>query len=248
LELIVLGAGPAYTNRPGAVGAAYLLRDGDETLLLDMGQGSFPNLAQAMEPSRLTGILISHLHPDHFIDLVALRHYLKFEFTPPRRVTVLGPAQLGARLDALHAEPGFAAASFDLVAFGGPGTRQVGGFSVEGTLVTHTDESYGYRVTGPTGGSIVYSGDCGVAGDLAPLICPGDTLLTEVSFGTSEVPSGAFHLNAAAVGALAADRHPGQVLLTHIQMGYDQEAAAAEVRRRYPGPVRVVQPGATAEI
>lgn len=248
MQLIVLGAGPAYTNRPGAVGAAYLLRDGDETLLLDFGQGSFPNLAQAMEPSRLTAILISHLHPDHFIDLVALRHYLKFEFTPPRRVTVLGPAQLGARLDALHAEPGFAATSFDLIAFGGPGTRQVGGFSVEGVLVTHTDESYGYRVTGRTGGSIVYSGDCGVAGDLAPLIRPGDTLLTEVSFGTSPVPSGAFHLNAAAVGALAADRRPGQVLLTHIQMGYDQEAAAVEVRRRYPGPVRVVQPGDTAEI
>jgi len=248
MELIVLGAGPAYTNRPGALGAAYLLRDGDGTLLLDMGQGSFPNLARAVEPSRLTGILISHLHPDHFIDLVALRHYLRFEFDPPRRVMVIGPAQLGARLDALHAEPGFAAASLDLVAFGGRGNRQVGGFAVESVLVTHTDESYGYRVQGRTGGAIVYSGDCGAAADLAPLIRPGDTLLTEVSFGTSPVPAGASHLNARAVGALAADRQPGQVLLTHIQMGFDPEQAATEVRRAYPGPVRVVQPGDRVQV
>ena len=47
-----VGAGPAYTDRPGATGAAYLLRQGDAALLLDLGQGSFPRLAGADRSGR----------------------------------------------------------------------------------------------------------------------------------------------------------------------------------------------------
>jgi len=242
MELVVLGAGPSYTDRPGAIGASYLLREGDATLVLDLGQGAFPNLAGAVEPSRVTGIMISHLHPDHFIDLVALRHYLRYEFTPPRRMTVLGPADLGSRLDALHAEPGFAAAVLDLVPVGGPSVHQVGPFTVEAGLVTHTAESYAYRVTAGHS-SLVYTGDCGRADDLAHLLHAGDTLLSEVSFGPADVPPGANHLNADAVGALAAARQPGRVLLTHIQMGFDRDQTLAIVRGHFAGSVELVDPG-----
>jgi ribonuclease BN (tRNA processing enzyme) len=243
MELVVLGAGPSYTNVMGAIGASYLLVDRTSALLLDFGQGAFPSLANAWEPSDLTAIAISHLHPDHFIDLVALRHYLRFEFDPPRRVRVLGPADLANRLDALHAEAGFARATLEIEAIGGPSTRSVGPFTLEASLVTHTDESYAYRVTGSSGPSVVYSGDCGRAGDLAPLLRPGDVLLTEVSFGPGPVPAGAFHLDAPAVGMLAADRRPSQVLLTHLQMGFDPEATRALVRERFHGPVELMRPG-----
>ena len=109
LQLDVIGAGPAYTDRPGATGAAYLVRHGSTAILLDLGQGSFPRLTQAIEPSSLDAVVVSHLHPDHFIDLVSLRHYLRFEFDPGRHVRVVAPAGLAARLDALHDQPGFSA-------------------------------------------------------------------------------------------------------------------------------------------
>ncbi|HSS36383.1 MAG TPA: MBL fold metallo-hydrolase, partial [Patescibacteria group bacterium] len=99
IELTILGAGPAYTSRPGAVGAAYLVRTGDDAIVLDLGQGSFTNLAGALEPSTLLSVVISHLHPDHYIDLVPLRHYLLWDFDPARRVAVLGPTALADRLD-----------------------------------------------------------------------------------------------------------------------------------------------------
>ncbi|HEY7827588.1 MAG TPA: hypothetical protein VIB99_05110, partial [Candidatus Limnocylindrales bacterium] len=62
----MIGAGPAYTDRPGAVGSSYLLSldeagrvdpdgrgEGDDAtyLLLDLGHGAFANLAGAIEPS-----------------------------------------------------------------------------------------------------------------------------------------------------------------------------------------------------
>ena len=56
-----------------------------------------------MDPADVAAVVVSHLHPDHFIDLVPLRHYLRWE-QPRRRVRVLGPADLAARLDALHDE------------------------------------------------------------------------------------------------------------------------------------------------
>ena len=101
MELTVLGAGPAYSDRADSSGAAYLVATRRTTLLLDLGQGSFPRLARRIEPSTLDAVLVSHLHPDHFIDLVALRHYLRWEFDPPKRVRVLGPAGLADRLAVL---------------------------------------------------------------------------------------------------------------------------------------------------
>jgi ribonuclease BN (tRNA processing enzyme) len=241
-ELVVLGAGPAYTNRPGATGASYLLRTASDALLLDLGQGSFPALATEMEPSGLTGVVISHLHPDHFIDLVPLRHYLRFEFDPPRRVRVHAPADLASRLDALHAEPGFTDAALDILPLV-PGCREVGGFEVEAARVTHTESSFGFRVSWGDRAALVYSGDCGRADDLVPLIVPGDTLLAEVSFGAGTVPHGAQHLDAAEVGQLAAATGVGRLLLTHIQMGYDRDEAVAAARRGFAGPVALVDPG-----
>src|SRR6185436_2853186 len=89
MHLDVGGAGPAYTDRLGASGASYLLRADGTNLLLDLGQGSFPRLASLLPPETLDAIVVSHLHPDHFVDLVALRHYLRFE-REPARVRVIG--------------------------------------------------------------------------------------------------------------------------------------------------------------
>lgn len=244
MELIVLGAGPAYTDRVGALGAAYLLTDRDEALLVDLGQGSFPPLVRACEPTRLSGVVISHLHPDHFIDLVALRHYLRYELTPRRRVRVLGPSGLGQRIDALHDEPGFSAEALDIEPLE-VGVNHVGGFGVEATLVAHTSESYAFRVVGrsrPDRG-LVYSGDCGNPDDLRGLIRRGDTLLSEVSFGPGPVPPGAAHLDGPAVGLLAAEAGVGRLLLTHLQMGYDPDRTIESVRMHFAGEVAFVWPG-----
>ena len=190
--------------------------------------------------------MVSHLHPDHFIDLVALRHYLRWE-SPRRRARVIGPAGLEARLDALHDEPGFTRAALDIEALT-EGSAVVGPFALEARRVTHTDSSYGFRVSpldaGDDGPGLVYSGDCGKADDLDALVRPGDTLLCEVSFGPGPVVPGAEHLDGPAVGELARRTGAGRVLLTHLQMGYDRGATVDSVRAHFDGgPVELVDPG-----
>lgn len=242
LELVVLGAGPAYTDRPGAVGAAYLVRHGPTALLLDLGQGAFTNLAGLIEPSTLSAVVVSHLHPDHFVDLVPLRHYLRYEFAPPRRVAVIGPVGLEARLDALHDQPGFAAAALDIADLR-PGVREVGTLSLEAARVRHTADSHAFRVSVGRGPGLVYSGDCGDTDDLRPLIQPGDTLVAEATYGADPVEPGSNHLNAHDVGRLAAETGVGRVLLTHVLMGRDRPRAVAAAAALVRVAVDVVDPG-----
>lgn len=247
MQLSVVGAGPAYTDRPGASGAAYLIRANASSLLLDLGQGSFPRLARLLDPAALDAVVVSHLHPDHFIDLVPLRHYLLYE-RPPSRVRVLGPAGLAERLDALNGSAGWTADSLDVGSLV-EGRQAIGPFELEVARVTHTDSSFGFRVSTPTDGSpdpigLVYSGDCGRAEDLDALARPGDTVLCEVSFGPGPVAPGAQHLDGPAVGELARRVRAGRVLLTHLQMGFDRAATIDSVRARFDrGPVELVDPG-----
>ncbi len=248
MELTVIGAGPAFTDKPGATGASYLIRTLSTALLLDFGQGSFPRLAGEIEPSSLDAIAISHLHADHFIDLVPLRHYLRYRLSPPRHVSVHGPAELPARIDALHGEPGFTAEALTFEPLA-ERTMTIGDLVLEARRVTHSEESYGFRVSSDGAGrGLVYSGDCGRAEDLVPLIQPGDALLAEASFGPEPAPPGSGHLDGAAVGRVAAATGASAVYVTHVLMGVDEAATVRSVEEHFSGPVMLVEPGARATI
>ena len=251
MRLTVLGAGPAYSDREDASGAAYIVSEGSTRILLDLGHGSFQRIFREARPEDVSAIFVSHLHPDHFIDLVPLRHYLRFYLVPPRRIRVLGPAALDARLDALHGDATFTSGALDTEAVG-EAIHRIGTLEVRALRVAHTDDSYAVRVarTGASGGAgagLVYSGDCGRADDLRPLIADGDTLLSEVSFGPGPVPPGVLHLDGPAIGRLAASSGVARVLLTHLQMGFDPDATLASVRAEYGGPVEFVWPGSQVD-
>jgi ribonuclease BN (tRNA processing enzyme) len=255
MRLTILGAGPAYTNRRGAAASSYLVQHhgGDETasLVLDLGQGSFSNLAATIEPSTLSGLVVSHLHPDHFVDLIALRHYLRWEFEPSRRIRVLGPVGLGDRLDALDGAAGFAAAALDMERVPEDGECRVGPFAVSARLVTHTDESYAFRVSNSDGSSapgLVYSGDCARSDDLLPLIRPGDTVLCEASFGAGPVAPGAEHLTSAEAARAAALGGAERLLLTHVLAGHPRAETLAAAESVFGGPIQLVTEGDTFEI
>jgi len=253
VELIVLGAAPAYTDRSGSAASSYLLRHGDAALLLDLGQGAFANLASTLEPSALTAVLVSHLHPDHFIDLVPLRHYLKWEFDPPRRVRVLAPAGLADRLDALDGHVGFAAAALDVERLS-EGAHRFGSFDVTVRRVSHTDESYAFRVAAADSDSpgasagLVYSGDCSQVEDLMPLIRPGDTLLSEASFGAGPVVPGAQHITSGDAARAASTGRAARLLLTHVLSSRSRTDILAAAHAAFAGPVQLVTEGDQFEV
>lgn len=104
MKLTVLGSGNGVpTATRGCPG--YLLRGGGETVLLDPGPGTLAAAARAgVSAGEVTGVLISHLHVDHHLDLAALlfaRRSGRFRGAPDLRV--LGPRGL-ERVHALWRE------------------------------------------------------------------------------------------------------------------------------------------------
>ena len=68
--------------RPDRACSSYLVDDGETSIVLDLGTGAFSNLRRYVDYDRLGAVVISHMHADHFIDLIPLRYALRYG---PRR-------------------------------------------------------------------------------------------------------------------------------------------------------------------
>ena len=69
--------------RPGGACSSYLVQTGEATVAFDMGSGAVGKLQLAIGYEHLDAIVISHMHADHFFDLVPLRYGLKYAATLP---------------------------------------------------------------------------------------------------------------------------------------------------------------------
>ena len=73
LRLTVLGCSTAAPH-PATPTAGYLVEWGSTAVLLDCGQGVIRNLQKVLDPHDLSGIVIGHMHADHYLDIVGLRY------------------------------------------------------------------------------------------------------------------------------------------------------------------------------
>jgi ribonuclease BN (tRNA processing enzyme) len=244
LRLTIVGSAAAWTRRAGHPSSCYLVELDGEGLVLDLGQGSFAALAARRDPERLRAVLISHLHPDHGIDLIPFRHYLRFACDPPGSVELRAPKDLRTRYDVLMGEQNFLAElPGDALE---PGTFELAPFTVTVGRITHLEPSFGFRIApggAQDGPALVYSGDCGNADDLLPLIWPGDTLLSEAYFGAEASVPEAKHLTAGEAARVARDGKAGRLVLTHLMDGTDEGAALAAARRGFDGRVELATDG-----
>jgi ribonuclease BN (tRNA processing enzyme) len=241
LRLIPLGAGAAY-GRSDEAQSGYLVVAGDRAICLDMGAGVFNRLLARWPPGRLDAVIVSHMHPDHCVDLIPLRVYMAWGSGAPGSVRVIGPTGLVSRLAALGGDGGWGdAVRFE--ALPARGDTDLGdGLVVRHAAVPHTNPTYALRVEW-CGSSLCYSADC-APNDALPELARGcDVLLAECSYGAGAVPPGVPHLDAAAAGAMARRAGARRLLLTHCYPEYDREAARAAAAAAFGGPVAWAREG-----
>src|SRR5215208_4043716 len=77
MRLTVLGKSPSWQDADGAC-SGYLLEDGDTAVLLDCGNGVFSKLRKFRDYTAVHGVVLSHLHADHFLDLVPYSYALTY--------------------------------------------------------------------------------------------------------------------------------------------------------------------------
>ena len=75
MRITVLGKSPAWQDAGGAC-SGYLVQEGETTVLLDCGGGVFGKLREHIDYTDVDAVVISHVHADHFIDLVPYSYAL----------------------------------------------------------------------------------------------------------------------------------------------------------------------------
>src|SRR5690349_4529608 len=99
LRLTVLGCGTAAPH-PATPTAGFLVEWGTTALLLDLGQGVVRNLQKVLDPHALAGIVIGHMHADHYLDIVGLRYLYPWGVPSPDPLPLHLPPGGRDRLDA----------------------------------------------------------------------------------------------------------------------------------------------------
>lgn len=234
LVLVPIGTGAAYA-RPGEAQSGYLVRGAGRAVMLDLGAGALNRLVGELPPEELDAVVITHLHPDHCVDLLALRVYMLFGPGRGTRLRLLGPPGMIARLAALAGDEGWdeAFAVEELTA----GAYDLGGgLTLRAVEVPHLPPTFALRLE-TAGASVVYGADCAENPALAELARGCDLLLLECSFGaeapTREMP----HLGAREAARMAEAAGARRLLLTHCYPEHDRDRALALARAGTGAPV-----------
>jgi ribonuclease BN (tRNA processing enzyme) len=252
VELTVLGCSGSVPG-PGEPASGYLLEAEGFLLAVDFGNGVLASLQTLRDPFDLGALLISHLHPDHCVDLTALTVLRRYHPSPPfdvsaHRLPVHAPSNAPQRFAAAYeATPVEDGKSVVLEVFDfHPITEQtihIGPFEVTAALVAHPCEAYAFRIR-HGGASLVYTGDSGPCRALDDLARGADVLLSEASWTDGPERPVGVHLSGTQAGALARRAGVGSLLLTHVPPWTDRNAVLAEARAEFGGPVEAVRRGA----
>jgi ribonuclease BN (tRNA processing enzyme) len=223
LALTPVGVGAAY-GAPGEAQSCHLVRAGGRTVVLDMGSGTLNRLCAHVAPEDVDLLVVSHVHPDHCADLLALRVYMVWGPGRGRRLRVRCPGDLRDRLAAFGEDGLDEAFAFEPMEGPTAVTDLGDGVRVRHAAVPHIPGTYATRVD-HAGRSLCFGADCGPNAALADLAHGVDLLVTECSFGADPVPDGVQHLNAAAAGRIAREAGAGRLLLVHGLPEFDRDAA-----------------------
>jgi ribonuclease BN (tRNA processing enzyme) len=252
VRLTVLGCSGSVVG-PDSPASGYLLRAPDTPpLVVDFGGGVLGALQRHADPGSVH-VLLSHLHADHCLDMPGLYVWRRYHPSRPAGKALLyGPSDTWSRLGAASSPYGGeiddCSDIFDIHHWvdGEPAT--LGALTVVPRVVAHPTESYGLRITDPSGASLAYSGDTGICGQLVELARGADVFLCEASWTHSPDRPRDLHLSGTEAGRTAAQAGVRELLLTHIPPWTSREDVISEAKAEFDGPVHAVVCGETFEI
>jgi len=239
LSLTVLGCSGTYAA-PGGACSGYLVRTTSTSVLVDCGPGTLANLQEHVTLQDLDAVVVTHEHPDHWLELPVMRNALKYGVgrTGVPLFTTAGTLRLG--------EPfGLAPGAFSAQTVADGDTVEVGDLTFRLSRTDHPVETLAVRVDGG-GRSLGYSSDTGPGWSCEALGGDDglDLLVAEATFrhGDGNDP---VHLTARQAGEQARAAGARRLVVTHLTPGSDQAGAVAEAADAYGAPVEAAQVHAT---
>jgi ribonuclease BN (tRNA processing enzyme) len=243
ITVTVLGSGTCVPSLERS-SCSVLVETAGRKWLIDSGAGTLRRLLEAGTTIfELSHLLYSHLHPDHTGELVPLLFATKYPEGVSRKepLTVVagrGFADFFNRLKQVYGH--WIDIGDDLLkivemdAEGRDHLREAG-VDIDTAPMEHSPQSVAFRLTGPGGKRLVYSGDTDYSEQLIDLARQADLLICESAFPENRKVPG--HLTPALAGAIAARAGVRRLMLTHFYPVCAQTDIEAECRRTYSGPL-----------
>jgi ribonuclease BN (tRNA processing enzyme) len=241
LTLTVLGCSGTYPA-PGGACSGYLVQAAGTTVAVDLGPGTFANLQAHVDPAALDAVVLTHEHPDHWLDLPVLRNAFRYVLDL-EDLQVYGTAAT-ERLATTLIEDLDPTLVWHIL---GPAEPvEVGDLRFRFGRTDHPVETLAVRVDAD-GRSLLYSADTGPAWDPGDLGQGVDLLLCEASL-RAEHEDQVQHLSARQAGTLARTLGAGHLVLTHIVPGVDPDTQRTDAEAAYGGDVSIATTGAVFTI
>lgn len=249
--LTVLGCSGSIPG-PGAAASGYLLEAGGCTLVLEFGNGVLSRFQEERPLFSMDALVLSHLHPDHCVDVSSLYVARKYHPSPPSGpLPVYAPAEAPSRFVAAYAPNAAERASLDfsdVFDFRGLGsTVRIGPFTVDSEVVDHPCEAYGFRITAGDV-TLAYTGDSGPCAALDLLAEGVDVLLSEASWTHAPDRQTGLHMSGREAGELATRAGAGRLLITHVPPWTSREDVLKEAESAFDGPCELVVQGGRYEL
>jgi ribonuclease BN (tRNA processing enzyme) len=239
MKLTVLGSGTCVPslkrNAPG-----YLLEAEGRQVLVDCGSGTLLQLERAGKSFKeIDAVFITHLHPDHFADLMPLLHAL-IAVPGLRRekdLIIAGPEGFEEYYETAFI-PILGRYNFiRLIEI--EDKLDLAPFHLFSTRTVHTGTSLAYRFESG-GRSVVFTGDADYDQGLIDFSRDADILIADSSFPHSSKAKG--HMSAKECGLLAERAGVKRLLLSHI---YPVDAPDSdrleECKEVFSGPVELAE-------
>jgi ribonuclease BN (tRNA processing enzyme) len=241
VKLTVLGCSGSYAG-PGGACSGYLVQGGGVNLWLDAGPGTLANLQLHLDLDALDGIVITHAHPDHWVDLLPFHNVVRY-IRKRSGLPVWSPGKVRELAEAVNGALGH---EVDWQAVDTTSHVELGGLRLAFSRTDHGPETLAVRIDGD-GASLGYTADTGPGWSLSELGPGLDVALCEATLPRAAERT-VQHLSGRQAGITAGAAGVGRLLLTHIQPGVDKAQQLADARAAFAGPVELVETNTTYEI
>lgn len=244
IQLTPLGTVSPYPkdgkNCPG-----FLIKYEDKNILFDCGNGSTRLLNMEQDLNNLT-IMISHLHPDHYGDLLSLLQsiyvYRRYGYVKGQ-IDLYIPSSMEDKTEHYTDADGWGCsrtvtdhsldyyliykyanqAGVNVIEYDKYDNKyNYNDIELSTLLVPHQVESYALKFESEDG-TIVYSGDTGTKNDLRKFANNADLFVCESTFIKGQLRVEDAHLYAHEAGEIARDASVKKLLLTHFWPELDKK-------------------------
>jgi ribonuclease BN (tRNA processing enzyme) len=265
VRITVLGKSPSWQDAGGAC-SGYLIEEADTCVLLDCGNGVFSKLRRFRDYVDVDAVVISHLHADHFLDLVPFSYALTYaprqQPVPvdrwdgtdaparPRLVAPRGATEVFRRVVGAWGNEDLVENAFALEEYDPADVVEIGPLRLRFHSVPHYLPTCAIDVSSAANGSgrFTFGADSAPTDELVRFADGTDLLMLEATLPRPERTGVRGHLTPAEAGDHGCRARVGRLVITHISDEMDELWARAEAERAFRGPVAIAREGAVYHV